>query len=88
LLYDLWRIGEVDVKAPRLRAVRQSRGYSQESLAAESQVTRSTIARIETGHEAHPTTLRKLAITLGVQVVDLMGDEDAAALRRLVEPSA
>lgn len=73
------------MKAPRLNVWRQVRGFSQTELAKLSGVNRATIARIESGGESHPSTLRKLSAALDVQVVDLMSTEDAATLRDLVD---
>lgn len=60
-------------KIARLAEVRQSKGMTQEQLAAATGVHRVTIARIETG-EISPkaTTLKKLADALGVLMDDLM----------------
>ena len=56
----------------RLREERQLRGWSQRDLARESGVNTDTISGIETGqHEPRPSTLRKLAEGLGIEVRDL-----------------
>ena len=56
----------------RLREERQLRGWSQRDLAHETGVNTDTISGIETGqHEPRPSTLRKLAGGLGIEVRDL-----------------
>jgi len=44
---------------------------SQEELAEKSGVARSTIIKLEAGHQAWPSTVRKLAVALGVKPADL-----------------
>lgn len=54
-----------------LREFRRRRGWSQKDLANESGVGQDTISSIETGtHEPRPSTLRKLAEALDVEVAD------------------
>lgn len=55
----------------RLRA-----GLSQRDLAKLSGVAASTIARIEVGEEAFPSTARRLAAVLNCQPGDLMEPEN------------
>ena len=55
-----------------LKQLRRRRGLSQKDLAEASGVGQDTISGIESGrHEPRPSTLRKLADTLGVEVADL-----------------
>jgi transcriptional regulator with XRE-family HTH domain len=62
----------VDNIGQRLKEERQLRGWSQRDLARETGVNTDTISGIETGqHEPRPSTLRKLAEGLGVEVRDL-----------------
>ena len=62
-------------KPLRLRELREERGFSQYGLAQESGVGRSTIAALEAGERgAHPSTMRALALALGVTVPDLYRD--------------
>jgi transcriptional regulator with XRE-family HTH domain len=63
------------VKLPRLAWRRVRAGLSQRDLAQRSGVAASTIARIELGREANPSTARKLAETLGCEVRHLMERE-------------
>jgi transcriptional regulator with XRE-family HTH domain len=57
----------------RLREVRELRGWSQSKLAEESDVSRDGISNYETGHrEAWPSTAKKLADALGVEISDLV----------------
>jgi transcriptional regulator with XRE-family HTH domain len=54
-----------------LKDLRRRRGWSQKDLAEESGVGQDTISGIESGrHEPRPSTLRKLADALGVEVAD------------------
>ena len=51
--------------------IRRRKGWSQKDLAEESGVGQDTISGIESGrHEPRPTTLRKLADALDVEVAD------------------
>jgi transcriptional regulator with XRE-family HTH domain len=62
----------VDNIGQRLREERQLKGWSQRDLARETGVNTDTISGIETGqHEPRPSTLRKLAEGLGIEVRDL-----------------
>jgi transcriptional regulator with XRE-family HTH domain len=59
----------------RLKEERTLKGWSQRDLAEESGTNVDTISGIERGqHEPRPSTLRKLAAALGVQVRDLFED--------------
>jgi len=61
----------------KLAAIRKTKGLSQEQLATLSGVSARTIQRIEKGTvEAHPTTLKMLADSLGV-TNDLLIEPDA-----------
>jgi transcriptional regulator with XRE-family HTH domain len=65
----------VDNIGQRLKEERQLRGWSQRDLARETRVNTDTISGIETGqHEPRPSTLRKLAEGLGIQVRDLFAE--------------
>jgi len=56
----------------RVRARRQRLALSQEDLAARAGVSPNTIVRLETGTgPARPSTLRKLAAALQVDVTEL-----------------
>lgn len=73
------------LKLPRLREVRELRGWSQGVLAEKASVSRDSISNYETGHrEAYPATARKLADALEVTIADLM--EDAAPKAVLASP--
>jgi putative transcriptional regulator len=62
----------VALKLPRLKEVREGRGWSQKKLAEESGVSRDSISNYETGHrEAWPATAKKLADALDVEIADL-----------------
>ena len=49
---------------------------SQRDLAAAAGVSQATIVRLERGEEARFVSLRKLARALGVEPVELMGEEE------------
>ncbi len=54
-----------------LKEIRRQKGLSQKDLADESGVGQDTISGIESGrHEPRPSTLRKLAAALDVEVAD------------------
>lgn len=59
----------------RLREERQLRGWSQRDLARETGVNPDTISGIETEqHEPRPSTLRKLAEGMGLEVRDFFAE--------------
>ncbi len=61
----------MDGVAERIKAERRLKGWSQKDLAEESGVNQDTISGVESGrHEPRPSTLRKLAAALGVEVAD------------------
>jgi transcriptional regulator with XRE-family HTH domain len=61
-----------------LRELRRRKGLSQKDLAGKSGVGQDTISGIEAGrHEPRPSTLRKLADALGVEVEDLFREPAA-----------
>jgi transcriptional regulator with XRE-family HTH domain len=56
----------------RVAELRRKRGMTQEQLAAELDVSLSTVAFIETGARwVRLVTLRKIAATLGVEIKEL-----------------
>jgi transcriptional regulator with XRE-family HTH domain len=60
------------MKLPRLREWRERRGLTQAELSQRSGTNPTTISRIEGGKRgAHPSTARKLAEALGVEIDDL-----------------
>jgi len=65
----------VDGIGQKLREERQLRGWSQRDLARETRVNPDTISGIETEqHEPRPSTLRKLAEGLGLEVRDFFAE--------------
>lgn len=61
-----------------VKKFRRLAGLSQADLAAKSGVAQHTIANTETGkQQPRPSTLRKLAAALNVEVRDLFGHEEA-----------
>jgi transcriptional regulator with XRE-family HTH domain len=61
----------VDNVGQRLKGERLRKGWSQRDLARETGVNADTISGIETGqHEPRPSTLRKLAKGLNIEVAD------------------
>ncbi len=72
----------------RLREVREGRGLSQKDLSASSGVHFNTVSGIEAKRQKpHPSTLRKLAAALGVEVEDLTGAPKEEALPSAERPS-
>lgn len=65
-----------DTVATRLRALRQRRGWSQSQLAAHSEISNSTVSRIESGDILSPGVeiLRRLSGALRVDLSDLTGE--------------
>ena len=60
----------------QLARLRELKGYSQRALAKESGVSPATIYELENGRRRpNPSTLRKLARALEVEVADLLGGE-------------
>ncbi len=69
------------MKLARLREVRELHGWSQSKLAEEADVSRDGISNYETGNrEAWPATAKKLADTLGVEIVDLVAHVEELVL--------
>ena len=63
----------------RLKAIRKEHGFTQATLARDSGVHRTSIARYETGKRGlSAKSLRKIANTLNVPVDDLMEREEPA----------
>lgn len=74
----------MDRLALRLKELRLRAGLSQEGLAARTDLSQRTIARLESGRGSKPsrTTIRLLAQAFGVTPEDLLangGDDEAAA---------
>jgi transcriptional regulator with XRE-family HTH domain len=70
----------VRIDVEKLKGLREERALSLRELAAESELSHTTIWNLEQGREdAHPRTIRKLAKALGVPPRELMakGGEDA-----------
>src|SRR5215212_8824713 len=64
----------------QLARLRELKGFSQRALAKESGVSPATIYELENGRRRpNPSTLRKLAGALDVQVADLLGAEHPKA---------
>lgn len=60
----------------QLARLRELKGFSQRALAKESGVSPATIYELENGRrKPNPSTLRKLASALDVEVADLLGAE-------------
>jgi transcriptional regulator with XRE-family HTH domain len=66
-----------EVLVSELAKLRRSKGFSQRGLAEEAGVSPSSVYEIEAGRrKANPSTLRKIAGALGVEVVDLLEEEE------------
>src|SRR5215211_6034165 len=77
-----WAANNPDIREDGLRELREirlRRGLSQADLSAMTGVADFTISEIESGKRANPrpSTLRKLAEGLGVEVTDLYGHADS-----------
>ncbi|HDR7875929.1 helix-turn-helix transcriptional regulator [Bacillus paranthracis] len=61
----------------KLRKVRIEKGFSQNELAKQAEVSQSHISEIESGiKNVGVEVLIKLATVLGVQITDLIGEEE------------
>ncbi len=61
-----------------LKRLRRSKGLTQQELANHSGVSQYTITEVETGRrEPRPSTLRKLAKALDVEVADFFREPEA-----------
>jgi transcriptional regulator with XRE-family HTH domain len=70
-------VSEQEVSVSELAKIRRSKGFSQRSLAEVADMSPSSIYEIEVGRrKPNPSTLRKLAAVLGVEVVDLLEEEE------------
>ena len=61
---------EVDLE--KLRELRVNQGLTQRQLARKAGISNTTLATIESGGDAMPPTLKKLADVLGVKPLDLL----------------
>ena len=72
----------------QLARLRELKGYSQRALAKESGVSPATIYELENGRRRpNPSTLRKLARALEVEVADLLGGEYPKDRNSSLEPT-
>jgi transcriptional regulator with XRE-family HTH domain len=63
------------IPLPALRAVRRSTALTQRQLAKLAGVSANTVQQVENGQRgAYPTTVRKLALALGVTPAQLVRD--------------
>ena len=62
------------MQIPKLREWRRVRGLSQKELAEKAGISERSVAGYEAGGGARPSTTRKLAAALGVEVADLFGE--------------
>ena len=63
---------DVEVNGQRVKELRHAQVLTLRELADKSGVSKDTINRIERGHGAYPSTIRKLAQALGVKPGDLV----------------
>ena len=74
--YGVGTTPDMEVNVERLRALRVENVLTLRELAEAAGVSKDTIWRLENGHsEAHPSTIRKLAKTLGVEPKELVRTE-------------
>lgn len=59
----------------RVRRARERLGYSLAKAAKEAGVSEGTVLRADHGEEIRPSTARKIAVGLGVEVADLIREE-------------
>ena len=72
-----------------LRQIRQQKGWSQKDLADRAGVGQDTISGIESGRrKPHPSTLRKLATALGVQVAEFFSEPALSKVDYSLSPYA
>jgi transcriptional regulator with XRE-family HTH domain len=70
-------VSEQEVSVSELAKVRRSKGFTQRSLAKVADMSPSSIYEIEVGRrKPNPSTLRKLAEVLGVEIVDLLEEDE------------
>jgi transcriptional regulator with XRE-family HTH domain len=67
---------------PRLKAYRELKGETQVSLAEKAGVGPVSIVRAETGHSVWPSSAKKIAEALGLEIVDLMDPESIPSYMR------
>jgi len=65
----------VKADGKKLRRLRKLALMTQEELTRASGVSRDTIIRIENGHDAHPSTIKKLAKALEVEGRELLSED-------------
>lgn len=63
-------------KLAQLKRLREQRFLTQKDLAEKARVSIGTVQRIEAGEDARPSTIRKLAGALLVELEDLAGGEE------------
>jgi len=69
----------VEVDVQKLKRLREDRVLSQRELARQARLAQGTVWRLESGFpQAHPSTIRKIAVALGVEPRELLkkGDQD------------
>jgi len=74
------------MKVPRLRSLRERRGFTQRELAQAADVARRSIAGWESGKSIRPNSASKVAEALGVSISDLC-EEWIEATINLAHPS-
>lgn len=62
------------MRLPRLREWREARGFTQKALSEEAGVREETVTRLEGGASGSPTSARKIANALEIEVSDLLKD--------------
>jgi transcriptional regulator with XRE-family HTH domain len=59
------------IDGQRVRELREASGLSQDTLATRARISRTTINKIEGGHQPLPLVAESLATALGVTVADI-----------------
>jgi transcriptional regulator with XRE-family HTH domain len=65
------------LKRERVRYARDRLGWSLRMVGEKAGTNAATVLRAEHGHEIRPSTARKIACALGVEVADLVPDGPA-----------
>jgi transcriptional regulator with XRE-family HTH domain len=71
----------MDIDGEALRRIRERKLITQAELAEKSGITISTLSRLENGlQQARISTVRKLALALGVNADEILGEPDEGKL--------
>lgn len=77
-------VGAEDIAA-RIRQARETKGWSQHQLAKKVGMSQEAISKIEVGQVRQPRQLHRLAKTLEISVLSLIGEHESQSLQVLFE---